>query len=90
MMPIFVGTQEATTGFQSPIPPNWTATHSGLFALSRRISDNRVIAGVHFDIDCEAGFLLAKEIDRMMGALPASSEFKSLIAVVKKEFPQFA
>ena len=31
-----------------------------LFDLSRRISQNRVIAGVHYQADIEAGFIAAE------------------------------
>lgn len=68
--------------------------HRGVFGLARRIADNRVIAGVHFDIDCEAGFLVARRMNDMFdtwlaGASDASKAFAQLLADAKKEFPQY-
>ena len=42
-----------------------------LFDLSRRISQNRVIAGVHYEADIEAGFTAAEECFKILreGAL---------------------
>ena len=42
--------------------------HDQLHLLARRISDNRVIAGVHFPIDSPAGYFLA---DRLADAFVA-------------------
>jgi hypothetical protein len=76
---------------QSTVPERWDnpETHSGLFALSRRVADNRKIAGLHFDVDNEAGFVLAKKIDNLLGALPPTSRFQALISAVRKELPQY-
>ncbi len=80
-------------------PKDWEAKHTGIFALARRIADNRVIAGVHFEIDCEVGFLLAKEIDRWFdGWLSAATDegkakiknfLESINAAKQHEFPQY-
>ena len=53
---------------QSTAPGTWEEPHEGLFALARRVSDNRVIGGVHFDIDNKAGFLIAQKIDTWIDA----------------------
>ena len=76
---------------QSKRPLRWDqpVTHKGLFALSRRVADNRKIAGLHFDIDNEAGFELAKMIDDWLHALPRNSQFKKLVAAAAAEFPQY-
>jgi hypothetical protein len=66
------------------------AKHTGLFGVSRRIADNRVIAGLHFEIDSVAGFTLAGAVDAMLGSLGARSEFKKIVTAAKIEFPQFA
>lgn len=78
---------------QSQKPATWEEPHNGLFALARRVADNRVIAGVHFDIDNKAGFLIAKEIDEWFDAwLPGTdqNEFDVLVKAAKAEFPQWA
>jgi len=80
---------------QSNKPTTWEEQHNGLFALARRVADNRVIAGVHFDIDNEAGFFIAKEIDKWFGeweSTPPSAfkKFKDLLQDAKGEFPQWA
>ena len=46
-----------------PLPASWGETHKGIFALARRVADNRVIAGVHYDIDSEGGFLVARRMN---------------------------
>lgn len=91
---------------QSSKPPIWGGTlpHEGLFALARRVADNRVIGGVHYDIDNEAGFLIAKRIDEwfdewvaatdpgLASTSPPSAQSAPLISLLraaKGEFPQF-
>ena len=85
---------------QSAAPGTWGEQRNGLFALARRISDNRVIAGVHFDVDNEAGFLIAKKIDEWFTAwvntpAPAAptpdafGNLRRLLAAAKAEFPQW-
>jgi hypothetical protein len=78
---------------QSNKPATWEEPHNGLFALARRVADNRVIGGVHFDIDNKAGFFIAKEIDEWFdGWLPGTdqNEFDVLVRAAKAEFPQWA
>ena len=78
---------------QSNKPVTWEEPHNGLFALARRVADNRVIAGVHFDIDNKAGFFIAKKIDEWFDAwLPETDQnaFDILVKAAKKEFPQWA
>lgn len=78
---------------QSPRPKTWKEQHKGLFALARRVADNRVIAGVHFDIDNKAGFLIAQKIDLWFDTwLPGKdqNEFDILVKAAKDEFPQWA
>ena len=71
----------------------WEVNHVGLFALARRVADNRVIAGVHFDIDSEAGFLVAKKIDKWFDAWCqptfADNNLRALVLAASNEFPQF-
>jgi len=82
---------------QSAKPSDWkdpNNPHQGIFALARRVADNRVIAGVHFDIDCEAGFLIAKSIDLWFdywegSSLQAFSNFRQLLNDARSEFPQY-
>ena len=86
---------------QSNKPAEWAEPHNGLFALARRVSDNRVIGGVHFDIDNKAGFFIAKKIDEWFGnwaetpapQLPTPDpfgNFRDLLAAASAEFPQWA
>ena len=49
---------------QSDEPASWGEIHKGIFALARRVAENRVIAGVHYDIDSEGGFLVAQEMNK--------------------------
>lgn len=75
-------------------PSTWEKEHTGLFALARRVADNRVIAGVHFDIDCKAGFLIAQRIDLWFdvwegSSLQAFSNFRQLLEGARNEFPQY-
>lgn len=77
---------------QSRRPKTWKETHEGLFALARRVADNRVIAGVHFNIDNEAGFLIAKEIDGWFGKWLVGKDrnkFDVLVKAARAEFPQW-
>lgn len=81
---------------QSPRPLSWKEEHKGLFALARRVADNRVIAGVHYDIDNEAGFRIALKIDDWFGEWDSSNpppskfeQFKKLLNEARKEFPQY-
>jgi membrane-associated phospholipid phosphatase len=90
---------------QSDLPvkdgkPCWEMQHTGLFALARRVADNRVIAGVHFDIDCKAGFLIAAEIGKWFGEWDAIkpkdpgfpdvyANFGRLLETARAEWPQF-
>ena len=84
----------------------WDEQHEGRFALARRVADNRVIAGVHFDLDCEAGFLVAQEIDKWFGtsltrgckgerektaeAFPGFGNCGELLDSAAAKFPQWA
>ncbi len=65
------------------------AAHTGLFGLARRIADNRVVAGLHFEFDNIAGFELARRIDSMLGGLAANVQFAQLVADAQSEFPQY-
>jgi membrane-associated phospholipid phosphatase len=47
-----------------------------LFALSRRVAQNRVVAGLHYPLDNEAGELAAEECFKM---LKEGSRFKELV-----------
>jgi hypothetical protein len=53
-----------------------------LFELSRRISKNRVIAGLHYDADIEAGFIAAEECFKI---LQEGELFKALMNDARKE-----
>ena len=77
-----------------PVKGQWAQEHQGLFALARRVADNRVIAGVHFDIDSEAGFEIACKIDEWFEQWQRANtaefaNFAALLNGVKEEFPQF-
>lgn len=86
---------------QSAKPTTWEEPHEGLFALARRVADNRVIAGVHFDIDNKAGFFIAKKVDEWIDAwlvdwidnrLPVRNYFGNFLRVMEEartEFPQW-
>jgi acid phosphatase (class A) len=71
----------------------WAVNHGGLFALARRVADNRVVAGVHFDIDSEAGFLVARKIDEWFDVWcqPTfeNNKLRALVLAASNEFPQF-
>lgn len=84
---------------QSPRPSesSWnddTNRHQGLFALARRVADNRVIAGVHYDIDNEAGFRIALKIDDWFEEWSSSNttgfeQLRALLDAARAEFPQY-
>jgi acid phosphatase (class A) len=80
----------------SPAPDSWddpNRKHEGLFALARRVADNRVIAGVHYDIDSKAGFLVARAMDQWFEKVLTEPtkfpELKALLEAAKEEFPQY-
>jgi len=83
---------------QSPQPAqdSWddeNQRHQGLFALARRVADNRVIGGVHYDIDSKGGFWVAREMDSWFKRVDEEPtkfpHFAALLAAARAEFPQY-
>ena len=50
-----------------------------LFELSKRMADNRVVAGVHYPIDCEAGRVAADEIFALLSNPAKCPKFNRLM-----------
>jgi hypothetical protein len=57
-----------------------------VFELARRVADNRMIAGLHFPRDNEAGIRVADECFAMLRAPGKCPEFNALIAAAGAEF----
>lgn len=53
-----------------------------LFNLSRRIAENRVVAGLHYPLDNEAGIQAA---DACFDLLKGGEQFKALVAEARAE-----
>ncbi len=66
--------------------PSSEAAHP-LFALAERVSDNRVIAGLHFRMDNEAGRDVALACHQGLKSMPS---WQSLIADVRAELPHYS
>lgn len=79
-----------TSGSPFTPPANWTVLHEGFFALARRIADNRVIAGIHFDIDNSAGFLIAQKLDEWFGVWLTRWRNEPNPAARAAAFPEFS
>jgi hypothetical protein len=56
-----------------------------LFDLADRIGDNRVVAGIHFPIDIDAGKVVADECFDLLQGLKPGSEFQKLVTEATKE-----
>ena len=74
---------------QSTPPANPADPRLGLFALAQRVAENRLIAGLHFRVDNEAGEAIGKLIATKLAALPAGSKYGQLVVDVQAEFPQY-
>jgi len=68
-----------------------TAPRGPLFRLARRISQNRIIAGIHYPTDIRAGQAVATQIFLDIQNVPTIwGSANSLRAAVRNEFPQYA
>ncbi len=78
-----------------PVPPTMTSSGSVgtglLFDLAARISQNRIVAGIHYPSDIDAGLAVAIECfnDLQQVSLIPSTLISHLVADVKLEFPQY-
>jgi hypothetical protein len=64
------------------------ANQDMLFALSRRIADNRIIAGLHYPLDNEAGVTAAELVFRWLMTNDSDrrcTEFRKLVDAAKAE-----
>jgi membrane-associated phospholipid phosphatase len=75
-------------------PTSFADAKGPLFDLAARVSENRVVAGIHYPVDIEAGKAVAirtftdlQNIDSIWGNL--TSPHKSLRQEVEDEFPQY-
>jgi len=71
---------------QSQPPVNINDPRIGLFALAQRVTENRLIAGLHFRVDNEAGEAVAKWC---ADKLKAGTEYAKVVADAQNEFPQY-
>jgi hypothetical protein len=56
-----------------------------LYDLADRVGDNRVVAGIHFPIDIEAGNAVADECFDLLKGLKPGSNFQNLVTEAAKE-----
>jgi acid phosphatase (class A) len=75
-----------------PATPSYANQATGsLFSLAARISQNRIIAGVHYPIDIEAGIAVAIACFNDLQKVPEIwTAVNSLRQQVQAEFPQYA
>jgi acid phosphatase (class A) len=65
-------------------PENWSGM---LFKLAERVSDNRVVAGIHYPVDSDAGKAVAIACFKKLRGLDSIKELKGKIK--EDEFPQY-
>ena len=71
---------------QSTPPTSPTDPRIGLFALAQRVTENRLIAGLHFRVDNEAGEAAGKLCaDKLKGG----TLYDGLVIKAQNEFPQY-
>lgn len=63
--------------------PDEPAISKALLDAAARVADNRVVAGIHFPSDCEAGRELAMKLATLLLAHPG---FQSVLAAAKAEW----
>ena len=72
-----------------PDPNTW----GSLFDLAARVSENRIVAGIHYPVDIEAGKAVAlasfKDLQNVSSVWSATGN-TALNQLVKAEFPQYA
>lgn len=79
-------------GQPQPLPAIATLAHPGpqgsgpLFDLAWRVSENRIVAGIHYPIDIEAGISVAIECFKDLQQVVSVT---TLMTAVKGEFPQY-
>jgi hypothetical protein len=66
--------------------PTGSSPGTGLFALAYRVADNRLIAGLHFQVDNDAGAAVA---EKCLALLNNGTEYPKLATAVQGEFPQY-
>jgi PAP2 superfamily len=81
---------------QNPLPnvPQYPAQQASgpLFDLAERVSQNRIVAGIHYPVDIEAGMAVAIELFKDLQNIPSvwgTAATNGLRQAVQAEFPQY-
>jgi PAP2 superfamily protein len=85
---------------QNPLPnvPQYSAQQASgpLFDLAERVSQNRIVAGIHYPVDIEAGIAVAIELFKDLQNIPSvwgtpatTPPVNGLRQAVQAEFPQY-